>query len=693
MKAKKSLFTVVVAFALALVMTIGIVACNGKPGDGSSSGSSTGGGSSGDGELKVSELIIGTKPDRTNYYAGDVFDPTGMKIRAKWSDGITLSVELSDCEITPSGPLTVSDKEVTISYGGKSVKQAITVVDTAVKEIAVNAKNIALKIPVNTPIDLSGIEVSVTYEDGNTRIVEDGYTFKVDGKVVDDVSSLVFPEWGKHTVTIVYGEKTADLTINVFDGFMIEAENMIDAGDVTEETKNYVEITKASASGRPRATMKENEPASGGGYMGAVFNGSVIRFHVYVEENCNAEAILRASSAYMITDGGSWSPVEMGDMQFNRLFKVSYGSIDEAGRDALKVLEIADDVILKGGSTENENGDPMLYVNWMDVNFGTVSLKKGDNVIELNVITDYINVRNENVACNIDRLEIRYTEEQVKTAVSLSVKNEPEKTEYVAGEAFDVKGLVVEATMSDGSKKIINNSDLKITPSGALMSSDTEVTIGWSGLTVKQAISVKAASKLTIEGENIVADPTADDKNYVEVVRRGYQGTPKAQNTEAPGVAETSGGKYLSGMFGSNGSGGATVRFHIYSEKACSAKIKIFVSSCNVKTRGSDGSSDWNPSEMADVQFNTVYEVRFGLTDSLSDVTVADDVTVKGGKTPDGKMSMALWENWVEVDLGTFSLREGDNILEIENINSTMTNLAGEIFGLNIDRLVVEFNG
>ena len=52
---------------------------------------------------------------------------------------------------------------------------------------------------------------------------------------------------------------------------------------------------------------------------------------------------------------------------------------------------------------------------------------------------------------------------------------------------------------------------------------------------------------------------------------------------------------------------------------------------------------------------------------------------------------MALWENWREIDLGTFDLAAGDNIVELENINSTLTNLAGEIFGLNVDKLVVEF--
>ena len=52
---------------------------------------------------------------------------------------------------------------------------------------------------------------------------------------------------------------------------------------------------------------------------------------------------------------------------------------------------------------------------------------------------------------------------------------------------------------------------------------------------------------------------------------------------------------------------------------------------------------------------------------------------------------MALWENWREITLGTFDLKAGDNIIELENINSTLTNLAGEIYGMNIDRMVIDF--
>ena len=639
-------------------------------------------------DVTVVELTIDEPPDVTEYYIGESFDPTGMKIKAKWSDGVKLPVNIADCTIEPSGPLAEGDREVTISYGGKSVVQQIMLRDETIASISVDTGNAALKVAVGTPMDLSGLVVTAHYADGGSRVISGGYTVDVDGEPVDDLSELVFDEWGSKTLTVTYGDRTATVTLEIFDGFIIEAENIIESAEVTDDDKNFVE----KVTGTFYAFSKPNEPASGGAYMGAVFNGDIMRFHIWAEEECYADVILRASSSYMLVDGGAWSPMEMGDMQFNRLFEVGYGSAADAESDSLEPLYVEDDVVLKGGKTEQPGGDPLLYVNWMDVNFGTLPLAKGDNIIELKVVTDYVNCRGENVACNIDRLEVQYTDNYTPpaTAEQLTVKTPPTKTEYRSGEKFDPTGLSVEARMSDGTTRTPDISELTITPSGSLTTADEYVTISWREASVTQSVTVLPAESVTIEGENIIAEPTAEDKNYVEGVRNGYQGSVGAGATEAPGVADASGGAYLKGLFGSaDGKSGAIARFHIWSDSAARANIKLYVSSCDVETSG-DGNA-WHPSVMNDVVFNDVFAVRVGTDGDLKDATPGDDVIVEGGRTEDGSVSMALWENWREIDLGTFDLAAGDNIVELENINSALTNLAGEIFGLNVDKLVVEF--
>lgn len=146
-------------------------------------------------DVTVVELTIDEPPDVTEYYIGESFDPTGMKIKAKWSDGVKLPVNIADCTIEPSGPLAEGDREVTISYGGKSVVQQIMLRDETIASISVDTGNAALKVAVGTPMDLSGLVVTAHYADGGSRVISGGYTVDVDGEPVDDLSELVFDEW------------------------------------------------------------------------------------------------------------------------------------------------------------------------------------------------------------------------------------------------------------------------------------------------------------------------------------------------------------------------------------------------------------------------------------------------------------------------------------------------------------------
>lgn len=683
------------ATILASLLTFGcIVSCESKDPDINDKDPSD----DNDGEIIVEELFIRTPPKKTKYYIGDIFDSTGMKVKARYSDGLVLSVDLTKCEISPLTPLTSSDTKVTITYEGKSVEQPIQILDVAVTSIRIDVGNTPLTAAANTPMDFSRISVYATYEDGNEVMLNGGYSFEVDGKATEDISSLIFKDWGKHTLTVIYGDLRENIEITIFDGFIVEAENMLKKEEVSEDTKNYVEIYKGSSSGNPSKIQKDSEPASGGAYMGSVFNGSVIRFHLYAEEDCYVETILRASSAYMTIDGGAWSPMEMGDQQFNRLFKIKYGSASEAESNNLSPLDISDDVILEGGSTEQPGGNPLLYVNWKDVNFGVIPLKKGDNIVELTVITDYINCHSENVACNIDRFEVKYTDDYTPPATveSINITTPPDKVEYKVGEIFDPTGMKVKASMSDNTSKDIPLDDLNIEPSGPLSIEIEEVKISYRGANTTQNITVTEAPKFTsvkIEGENLITNPSVSDINYVESVRTGYQGAPGVQNTEAGEYANTSEGKYLKGLFGDRGNGGATIRFHIWAnEDVENVEIKAAVCGSNV-IESVDG-NPWHPSKTADVDFANIFKVRYGTSEKLEDVTLPEDMIVKGGEyTPDGDVvlekSFALFEDWQEISLGGFSLKAGDNILELENINSSLANLAGETYGLNIDYLTV----
>lgn len=73
----------------------------------------------------VDSLEIATPPTKTSYKAGEMFDPTGMVVRAVYTD--LLKADLVKYTYAPNRELEVDDTEVTITFDGKSVTTPITV--------------------------------------------------------------------------------------------------------------------------------------------------------------------------------------------------------------------------------------------------------------------------------------------------------------------------------------------------------------------------------------------------------------------------------------------------------------------------------------------------------------------------------------------------------------------------------------
>ena len=82
-------------------------------------------------EKQLSSIAVKTAPKKTSYIAGEKFDLTGLVITLTYNNGETEYVAYSDS--TKDGftfapeTLSTDDKKVTITYGGKSVEQAVKV--------------------------------------------------------------------------------------------------------------------------------------------------------------------------------------------------------------------------------------------------------------------------------------------------------------------------------------------------------------------------------------------------------------------------------------------------------------------------------------------------------------------------------------------------------------------------------------
>ena len=182
----------------------------------------------------ISSIAVKTAPTKTSYEAGDNFDPTGLVITATYSDNTTKDVTYnndtaSSFTFAPSTStaLTTSNTSVTITYGGKSCNQVISV--SAAKTLA------SISVGGQTTSFVEGDEfefggtVTAHFSDNSSANVTASATFS--GYTMTTVSN--------QTVTVSYTyknhEETTTYSISVGKG---TPTSLSVSGQTTEYVKN-----------------------------------------------------------------------------------------------------------------------------------------------------------------------------------------------------------------------------------------------------------------------------------------------------------------------------------------------------------------------------------------------------------------------------------------------------------------------
>ena len=132
----------------------------------------------------LSSIEVTNEPDKTAYEAGEDFDATGMEVTAHYVDAAdnthTKDVVLDngDLTISPSTSLTAGTTSVTITYGGQSTTQAITVSAAKfwdLKSIAVKTAPTKTTYTEGEYFDPTGLVITPTYENhANTAETKTG---------------------------------------------------------------------------------------------------------------------------------------------------------------------------------------------------------------------------------------------------------------------------------------------------------------------------------------------------------------------------------------------------------------------------------------------------------------------------------------------------------------------------------------
>ena len=207
-------------------------------------------------EYAIDNIAVKTKPEKTDYIAGEHFDPTGLVLTVTYDNGETEDVaytaaNASEFTFSQDGALTLTDSSVTVTYGGKTAAQAITVREKAVVSVAVAAAPNKTSYTVGEHFDPTGLVLTVTYDNGETEDVAytdanaSEFTFSPDGALAFTDKSVTVTYGGKSAavaVTVNKGAVTVKPTIGDIDGAVIDMpiDELIDAV-IDNEDKKLIE--------------------------------------------------------------------------------------------------------------------------------------------------------------------------------------------------------------------------------------------------------------------------------------------------------------------------------------------------------------------------------------------------------------------------------------------------------------------
>lgn len=397
-------------------------------------------------EEEVTGIEVTKNPTKMSYLVGETFDPAGMEVSTVTNKGTKTPLASNEYTIDKTGPLTLEDKTITITYDDRFMTQ-LTIAVSEARLVSLKIVSMPTKIEYKEgeTFDKTGLVVHAVYEDGKENEITDYTIDKTGPLTLDDTE-----------VTISYGGLTTKIEITVK---ALKNKVYVDGLETIRVEAEDLDTSKATlrddfiAAGR---TFLEAGDGASGGYNICGYNpGSV--FEIPVSSDKDFTVIITA---------------RMSDTELN--YKINDGVQFKMDDEIL----ISDDVTFTYAGT----GD---YWNWKEFKIAKLDLPAGDHTFSLTAI---------NQRPNLDCFDFRITKygDEVAEAnlTSLEIASMPTKTTYNVGESFDPTGMKIVAKYDDYSEKELTSEEYTIDKTGPLTEADDKVTVSYGGLSVDIPIVV-----------------------------------------------------------------------------------------------------------------------------------------------------------------------------------------------------------
>jgi len=151
-------------------------------------------------------IAITNQPTKTQYVVGQSLDLTGLVVIGTYNDGTTTSMTITSANISGFDSNTTGSKIITVTFDGKKATFNVDIIAKALTGIAIINQPTRTQYVVGQSLDLTGLVVTGTYNDGTTvpMVI-----------ISSKISGFDSTTAGSKIVTVTFEGRTAIFTVNV----------------------------------------------------------------------------------------------------------------------------------------------------------------------------------------------------------------------------------------------------------------------------------------------------------------------------------------------------------------------------------------------------------------------------------------------------------------------------------------------
>jgi hypothetical protein len=158
----------------------------------------------------LQSIAVTSPPTKTVYTVGEALDISGIKVTGTYAGGTTKTEPVGESNISEYNKDATGEQTVTVTVSGKTATFTVTVnapeSNAVLQSIAITGSPTKTAYVRGDELDLSGLMVTGTYDDGTT---------KPETVSLADISGYNKEATGEQTLTVTVGGKTATFTVTV----------------------------------------------------------------------------------------------------------------------------------------------------------------------------------------------------------------------------------------------------------------------------------------------------------------------------------------------------------------------------------------------------------------------------------------------------------------------------------------------